>query len=314
MQETNFNRKERDMMSLEGFTSYMRIGLQSRLGSGYKVVEQKVTKNNGVQYLALRIEEPDMNIAPVLQMEAFYCKYINNSASLERLEQELLECYLRTNQPVYFNSNAFFEWEYAGRRIAYKLINYEKNRKLLREVPHVRFLDLAIVFYYVLEEIESATILIRNEHLANWKKDTLDLYRVAKRNTPRLFPHTIKGIVELMDEIQPGVSQEVAVEQESPMYVLINNVNVNGAVCMLYSNVLKDFADKVCSDVYILPSSTHEVILIPAYACENTEKYLAEMVAEVNYGDVPDEDILSDNIYRYVRNLDRIVLVGGTAL
>ncbi|MBQ7065584.1 MAG: hypothetical protein IJN92_02075 [Lachnospiraceae bacterium] len=310
MQKTNLCKGERDVMSLEGFSIYMRISLQNRLGVDFKVTVQKVTKNNGVQLIGLQIQEERANIAPVFYLEEYYCKYIKNPACLEQLEVELLKTYVTDRKPVHFNSKDFLEWESASKKIAYKLINYEQNMQLLEEVPHIQFLDLAIVFFYVVEEIESATVLIHNKHLDFWKTDTLDLYRVAKRNTPRIFPHIIKSIRGVMEEIMPGCSEKMEVEQESLMFVLYNNIRVNGAVCMLYPNVLKDFANATGGDVYILPSSTHEVILIPAYGWNYGEKELAEMVGEVNVTEVSPEEILSNHAYKYVRNLDKVMIIG----
>ena len=312
MQGTNFYTG--DAMSLEGFSTYMKVSLQNRLGSNFKVTVKKVRKNNGVQLSGLQIEERGVDIAPVLYMEEAYCKYIKNPSCLEKLEMELLKLYLANREPVHFNSDDFMDWGKSNAKIAYKLINYEQNMDLLREVPHMKFLDLAIVFYYVVEEIGAATILICNQHLECWKKGILDLYRVAKENTQRLFPYVIKDITEVMEEIEPGISKEMEIEEESPMFVLHNDIKTNGAVCMLYPDVLKNFANKTGGDVYILPSSTHEVILMPTYGGNYNEKELNQMVQEVNATQLLTEEILSDHAYKYVRSLDKILIVGGNAL
>ncbi len=59
-----------------------------------------------------------------------------------------------------------------------KLINYERNRELLKRVPYYRFLDLAIVFLCLVESDSSgtATVLIHNEHLTYWGITRDDLY------------------------------------------------------------------------------------------------------------------------------------------
>lgn len=87
---------------------------------------------------------------------------------------------------------------------------------------------------------------------------------------------------------------------EDILYVLTNSSRVNGAACILYDNLLKKFANDVHSDLYILPSSVHEVIIVPKKnAFDKSE--LADMVREVNEQGVSQDEILSDNVYEYNR-------------
>ena len=69
---------------------------------------------------------------------------------------------------------------------------------------------------------------------------------------------------------------------------------------MLYEDTIKDFADKIGSDLIILPSSIHEVLIL---ADNHTHEYemFRDMVRHVNAEDVPKEDILSDELYLYRR-------------
>lgn len=77
---------------------------------------------------------------------------------------------------------------------------------------------------------------------------------------------------------------------------------------MTFYRLLQEFADRVGSDVFILPSSIHETLLIPANADMDTE-YLRDMVRTVNRTKVAPDEILSDNVYYYSRLTDRVELV-----
>ena len=71
-----------------------------------------------------------------------------------------------------------------------KLIHYERNKELLGKVPHIRFLDLAIVFYCLISmdfTTGNATILIHHSHLKNWNITTTELFQIAKDNTQKIF-------------------------------------------------------------------------------------------------------------------------------
>ena len=84
-------------------------------------------------------------------------------------------------------------------------------------------------------------------------------------------------------------------------YVLTNNTRLNGAACIFYEDVLKKFADTLQTDLYILPSSIHEVILLPKLARYDAMN-LEDMVREVNTDGVSREEVLSDKVYIYRRS------------
>ena len=81
------------------------------------------------------------------------------------------------------------------------------------------------------------------------------------------------------------------------MFVISNKQQINGAVNMMYDDVLSDIAEQVGTDLYIIPSSIHECI---AVSCEViSAEALAEMVNEVNADCVKDEEVLSSHVYRF---------------
>ena len=90
------------------------------------------------------------------------------------------------------------------------------------------------------------------------------------------------------------------------LYVLSNQTGINGAICMLYDNVIKDFADTIGSDLIILPSSIHEVLILPDSHDQKYEMF-RHMVRSVNAEDVPKEEVLSDEIYLYRRGSSGII-------
>ena len=105
-------------------------------------------------------------------------------------------------------------------------------------------------------------------------------------------------------EEHPGIGQ-VLEPETVPMYVLTNRQRLNGACCILYQDVLKQVAGRLGDSLYILPSSIHEVIAIPASASGNP-KELSQLVQEINIAEVAPEEVLSDHAYYYDRELDEI--------
>jgi hypothetical protein len=91
------------------------------------------------------------------------------------------------------------------------------------------------------------------------------------------------------------------------MYILSNEKGIHGASSLLYMDVIREFAELLNSDLFILPSSIHEIILMPVKNPNDKEK-LQRMVKEVNDILVPLEEVLSDNVYIYSLEMDHIVL------
>jgi hypothetical protein len=75
----------------------------------------------------------------------------------------------------------------------------------------------------------------------------------------------------------------------------------------MYKDVIRDFARDIKSDIYILPSSIHEIILIPMESTDDKE-HLQRMVVEINASQVPPEEVLSDRVYTYSLAQDAITL------
>ena len=81
---------------------------------------------------------------------------------------------------------------------------------------------------------------------------------------------------------------------------------------MLYPNILKNFAEQLDRDLVILPSSIHEVLLLP-YDESILFRELSDMVSNINQNEVAVEDRLSNHVYFYSRTADEIILAHDSA-
>ena len=97
------------------------------------------------------------------------------------------------------------------------------------------------------------------------------------------------------------------------IWVLSNNEGLNGANCILYKDCLSKLARELDANLYILPSSIHETMLV----AENEDaepEFLQELVREANLSVVGLIDLLSDNIYYYDRDKDEIIIYEQAAV
>lgn len=293
-------------MEYREFLENVRKEVESRYDSNVSVTLNHVMKNNGTELDGITIMEKDKNIAPTIYINSFYDRY-REGVSLKAVVSEIIRIYNQNKNSININADYFENYENVRKTIVYKLVNYQKNKKLLEDVPYKRVLDLAVVFYYLIEQRKgvSATALIHNEHLRIWNVTEDEIYNDALKNTPVLLAGSIVPMSKILSEIAgtaPVDNDEKVCEYtgEDILYVLTNSSRVNGAACILYDNLLKKFANDVHSDLYILPSSVHEVIIVPKKnAFDKSE--LADMVREVNEQGVSQDEILSDNVYEYNR-------------
>lgn len=92
------------------------------------------------------------------------------------------------------------------------------------------------------------------------------------------------------------------------MYVLSNKNGVEEAACMLYSDVIRDFSDMIDGKLYIIPSSIHELLLLPTMDTKESEE-VKNMIKEVNDIQVSLEEILPYSVYYYNREEDKICIL-----
>lgn len=208
--------------------------------------------------------------------------------------------------------------ENAEERIVFQLINTEKNKELLKTVPHRNFLDLSIIFVVLVNVSEAnsyGTLRISN-HIAEaqgWTEE--QLFQMAWENTKSLFPFEIDTMRHILMKqlFEADVPEPVAEAMiyapeglDDEIWILTNEQKLNGGIILLYEEELHNLAEKLEGDLYLLPSSRHEIIAVSAKV--TMPERLAEMVQQTNEEVVDEKDFLSNSVYRYGRTSRTISL------
>ena len=299
-------------MNFKQFCEKIYKGITEFYGDDVNVEMKKVEKNNGVVLTGLLLSEGEGNVAPAIYLDSYFVDYINGR-EIGNVILDIINLYERIRQNPQIDIQFFTDYESVKERICFKLIHYDKNQIMLEEIPHIRYLNLAVVFYYAYENpiLGKGSILIRNTHKEGWSVTIDELYHQAKENTGRLFPPELIGIEELLEEMLGGKFEDteeyIREEMKIPMYVLTNSTRQFGAISIFHPGVLRKLAKKENANLYILPSSVHEVILLPDTGLE--VRNLQEMVKDVNETQVAEEEILSNSVYYYDRMDGQINLV-----
>lgn len=309
-------------MVYETFLNALTTQLQAKLGEDYMLALRSLPRNNGVTLDGLTIQGPGNNMAPTIYLNPYYDQY-QQGMSLDEILSDILILYHTTPHPEYLKENELVQFEPMKSRIMFRIIHTASNETLLSNVPHFTFLDLSVVFYLFLERNAAGqmTALIHNSHAERWNVTAEELWSLAEENTPNVYPAEIRSMADMMKEIareklgdnydEDFIDSLLEDEKNiAPLYVLSNANGLYGAGCILYKNVLKNFADSLNRDLVILPSSIHEVLITPDLPGTSYEE-LSSMVTCINQRDVPMEDQLSNQVYLYTRADDKISIVSN---
>lgn len=288
--------------SFEEFTEEISGIMRER---GYEVLVKEVSRNNDIRQTGLILRKGDERVNPVLYLEGYYAQY-QDGADIRGLAEEMASVYEGARFDL--DMGFFQEFDKVRDRIYMRLVNHERNKELLKEMPHFRWMDLAAVFYYAMEcpEGERASVTIRNTHLKMWGQDRDQLYHTAKENMERDMPGYLLPMNEIIAELS-GIEQT---EDEHQMYILTNTEKLYGAAAVIYSGKLEELAERLQSDILILPSSVHELLFLKDDHALQYQAY-RKVVAEVNAAFVESTEVLSDNIYRYDREKDLIKMIAA---
>lgn len=256
-------------------------------------VEVRVyNKNNGTTYIGLTMCKGanGFNVSPVADISEIVERIVDERMSITDGTDIIVDSYM---------SNAI-QFQYIPNRedvldtAFYELINYDMNKELLLKVPHKRFLDFAAVYRFRpdIDGIDGS-ILITYDLLKSLDVDEDEIIQAAEDDLND-DNYIISNIgMELL-----GLD-----EDDVPMFVCTRPEYSYGARVLLNTKPFRRFG----CDLYLIPSSIHEIIAVPSDLCE--PEYLKSIIEIVNTNDVDARDVLSNNLYFYDSNKDEISIV-----
>ena len=301
---------------MEEFLKQLIEELEERLSyteEDYTVHQYTVCKTNDTVLHSVVIRLGDEQISKNIYVEPYFHMNMSGTEMDEIVDAILAENSNREGMNEVLEKFAEnLDYEEVKDKIIIRVACKELNKDYLKDKVYVEIAgtDLVAVFYILVSMSDKGLIntCVDEKLLKQWGiASASDLYDVTLQNTIRLLPPEIKGMNEMidccdLDIVNDGMAEEVG----RTMFVLTNEMGVNGATAMFYDGVLKEFAITQNTDkVVIFPSSRHEVILLPHYK-ELKYESCYRMVEEVNEFVVGDMDILSNSVYIYDLATDSI--------
>lgn len=296
------------MMDYEMFKEIVREKIKDYMPPEYEnaaVDILAVNKVNGKRD-ALAFRKPGERVAPNLYLDDFYKDY-KQCDDLEMTLRNMAERY--TGAAERAAKELKVDMSQMKDRVTMMLVNTEQNKEMLADMPHREFQDLSVIYRYVVAQDEQgvASFKVTNAIMEQAGMTPEELFQLASENTKKMFPPKIASMEDVMLDMMKGdgipdeLADELAVffdtekDPKESMWLIGNISGINGAVSMLYDENLQKLAEKMGTDLYIIPSSVHEVLAV-SVEMGNPEE-LAEMVQQVNMSSVELEDRLSNNVY-----------------
>ena len=282
----------------------MRAAVAEKLGIGIEnVILREVEKNNGELKNGLMINRTGQEtVLPCLYVDDVISRWKSGLLTLDEAAEEMIESYYEAAKVSVEVPK--IDKELIMDQSFLVVINADRNESLLETMPHKRFLDLAAVVRVLIDlgrGGELSSIKVTNEVVEKLGIDADELFEAAAKNTEKNFPTRVRQLGQMVSDIMGEEDDDEMVMAGPPVLVLTNDQMMNGANIMCWPEKIGEYADRIGSDVYILPSSIHEVILQPMDDSIDLDD-LKGMVYQINRSAVAPEEVLSDNVYLYRRS------------
>lgn len=293
-----------DKMQFNEFKNEIVAKIREYLPETFKDAEvslQVVQKNN-LELTGIVIRSIASNISPTIYLDSFYSQY-ESGEGMNVILKKIAEVRVNHEFEDNFDVECITDWERCRERIIPRIVCLEDNKAFLAEKVYTTIADLAVTYCILLEESYSdgaMTVSVTKQLMNNWGLMVEELHEAAIKNMPSLVPSTFRSMAEVMRDMLAMSDEEyetLPMSSDEQMFVLTNELKLNGAAAILDTDLMLAIFEKI-GEFYILPSSIHEVLIVPKSSNIHV-KELKAMVKEVNDTQVSPEDRLSYSIYSY---------------
>lgn len=300
-------------MDFESFVNEVKDNIKDYLPERFALANIEVRENQKLNetYTGLYVQEPGQVITPTLNLDQMYEAY-ENGTSMDELLGQSAELILR--DPIEIDIRKLLDYDQAKENLFIRVSSVEANQDKLAMAPHKTYEDLAVT-YHIAADIGGegiASTMVTNQMLDTFGITAEQLHQDALANSENLFPARVESMGAVIrrmmgaDMIASGMSQEdvdmmmdsMGIDDSNPMTVVSNDQSINGAAVLFYPGQMDKIAEQMQGDYFVLPSSTHEMLVIPDTG-DFHHKELKAMVTEINATQVEPKDRLTDEVYHY---------------
>lgn len=284
------------MMTMERANAIATIVAEN---TGLEAIAQEVRKGDNI-LIGISVGEVGSRVRPTIYPEQYE----------ELIDEEIAERIAKIYEKSKADANNFDS-------VAENLSDYEKAKDNLilcirkqtqnEDDLKKKYLDMELYVRYVVNNDTNgmASVVIKKSFVKSWGVNPQTVIAQARKNSEKLY--TIDGMADALRELSDG--RDIGINFDDitlkPMYILSNKNKTNGASVINSTKFLNTIADKINESLYIIPSSIHEVIVIPARFVDDVD-YMRDMIRIVNDTDVKPDEVLSYNLYYFDRETKKV--------
>lgn len=280
--------------------------LYENTGAEYTVEPTSINKLQNAGYEGIVIRPEDAAVGINIDAQSLFKDYENGKSYEEVFDSAYRMVTDGFEHQPNFNIEDFSNYDVMKEKLAIQVVSTERNAEMLENIPHKEVEDMSLVCRFIVGDTDfgMGSILVNNDMLQNYGITTEQLFADAAKYAPELRPSEIMSIADVLAQMM-GIDVSELNDQmgvpgnpDIPMYVASTHDKSNGAGIIAYPGFMEMAAEKIGGDFFVLPSSVHEVILVPDNGTGDFHE-LEAMVQEVNATQVDPRDQLSDKVYHY---------------
>lgn len=277
----------------------------------YQVIVQEFDKLNNETLVGLFITNSLEKVAPRLVLNGYYLEHTLGH-SLEYCLTSIGYDYRQAMQASpKVKAEDLMIYDAVKDSLEVQLINKNENKRWLLNYPHRDFEDLSMI--YLVRVSDNSIIKINNELMNIYGLTEEELHNTAMQCSMKNLPMDVQSMTSMIKELMADsfdmasmgnlVSDIEEIDKTiaalfpdgQDMYIISNSEKVNGAAALFYPGNIEKIAFLAKGSYYVLPSSIHETIMIPAI--DGNYEALNQMVKDININEIPQDIFLSNNTY-----------------
>ncbi len=309
--QRKFNGQKGGQRLNQNFIDYVKSHIKEYLPTEYQnavISINEVTKSNDRMLTGLTILLPGEQAAPTIYLEAL-AEQVERGMPLDTAMKQIAQIQLENYSRVPLNISMLENYEAVRPMLAVQMCDPETNQEYLKGKPYTSCGELAAYYriQVAADEEGTASVAVIESMMQMWGITKEQLHKDAMQAAHARSPVCLYDMEEVMAESIFSVKPENLFNREEPLdigfvpiYILTNQDKLNGASVSAQEGVLEKVAELLGTNYYVLPSSIHELLILP----DNGSMQLSEleaMVREVNATQVAPEDRLSDKVQYYDR-------------
>lgn len=272
----------------------------SDISPGAQVRQTPVEKLQAGSYTGISITPADTNIGMNLNADQLFAQMQEGRSYEGVLAAAVSQAERGLHDMPSVDVQSITNYETAKNLLCFEVVGTEQNADMLANIPHTDVENMSMVYRLQLDSNEhgASTVLITNAMMEQYGVTKEQLHADAMENAPEIRPASFKTMAEVMAEMMGMPVEMMPQDMAPPMYVATNEDKARGAAVMFYPDFMDQAAKELGGDVFVLPSSVHEVLILPDDGNMSVDE-LRDMVTTINATEVSAHDRLADSVYHY---------------